>query len=223
MGYNSHTVTFLRRATRIVAAICIVCWIIASGIVFVTAPDLTSRSPADLIQSLTPPIILYLVPGVILLMLASLVKSERLVAAPLILLIGGLSLFKLVLLATSLKGPYFAPPLSSELPARIAAALLSVACVYAWEDLSDLSRNRPRAGAKTVTMEPLTKVHAPKRRVPLSPLPAPTKQKATQQQSPPLKPQSPKPEPPKPPPPSTSIPRPRLRRDEPPPSHTPWS
>jgi hypothetical protein len=221
MAYSSHTVAFLWRATRIAAAICMVCWIIASGIVFVTDPNVTSRSPADLVQLLTPPIVLYLLPGVILLMLASVAKSERLIAAPLILLIGGLSLFKLVLLATALKGPYFAPPLSSELPARIACALLSVACVYAWEDLSDMSRNRSRARTKTVTMSPATNVHPPKRRVPLSPVPPPPQQKTTQQKSAPSKPPQQKPPPPKPP--ATSAPPPRIRRDEPPPTHTPWS
>jgi hypothetical protein len=235
MAYNSHTVAFLWRATRIASAICVVSWIIASGIVFVINPGLRSSPPADFMQALTAPVILYLIPAAILWMLSSLAKSGQLLAAPLILLVGGLSLFKLVLLATSLKGPYFTPPLASELPARIACALLSVACVYAWEDLADISRNRSRAGPKTIAMSPATKVHPPSRRVARSPGSSPPQLNSPAQKSAPPKAEPQKaparsaaqrpvvqrPTPPSPSPPPASVKHPR--RDEPPPSHTPWS
>jgi hypothetical protein len=243
MGYNSHTVAFLWRATRIVAALCVVVWIIASGIAIVGDPNLSSHSPLDSLHNLIPPIILYLIPGAALFILASMARSNKLIAAPLIFLIGALSLFKLVLLATSLKGPYFTAPLSCELPARIACALLCVASVYAWEDLADIGRTRSRYGSKPIVMSRATTVHPPPRRAPTSPRSAPPQatpppqkappQKTPQQQPMAQKPTSQKPatqKPPlhippsqKPPPPATSVPRPPLRRDEPPPSHTPWS
>jgi hypothetical protein len=53
-----------------------------------------------------------------------------------------MSLFKLVLLLLPMTGPYFNAPLAAELTVRIACALLSVPCAYAWEDLAEMNRTR---------------------------------------------------------------------------------
>jgi hypothetical protein len=60
----------------------------------------------------------------------------------LIFIISVLSLFKLVILPADLSGPYFDAPLYLELPVRGLCALLSVACGYAWPDLTDMRRMR---------------------------------------------------------------------------------
>jgi hypothetical protein len=193
MGYNPHTVSFLSRATRLTAVICAICWLAATGIAFFGSSNLASRTSVDVINAFFAPIVLYLVPAVVLFALASQAKEGHMWANATILAVCILSLFKLVLLVTDLTGPYFNPPLSCELPARIACALLSVACIYAWEDVADMNRTRSHATAREIPIAPAAKVNPPPRRKPQTP------------------------------PPVTSIPRQKTRREDPPPSHTPWS
>ena len=245
MGYSSHTVSFLWRSTRMIAALCAVIWLIASGMALFGNPKLSSQSPLDTANSLLAPAVLYLFPGVILFILAMQARKGRRWAAGLILLVSLLSLVKLVLLATSLSGPYFNQPLSCELPVLLSCAFLSFACVFAWEDLSDISRTRSRPGAVAVPIvAPAKPIAAPTKPVPppaakpktappAKPNIAPVKvnpSSAKSSASPPAqiniptgkstaRPGSAS----KPPPPSTSIPRPKPRRDEPPAANTPWS
>ena len=169
MGYNSHTVAFLSRATVLTALICAICWLADTGIAFFGSPNLTSQSSVDVVNVFVAPIILYLSPAVVLFALASQVKAGHLWANAVILAICIFSLFKLVLLVTTLTGPYFAPPLSCELPSRIACALLSVACVYAWEDVDDMSRTRSHATAREIPIPTAAKVNPPPRRKPPPP------------------------------------------------------
>jgi hypothetical protein len=230
MGYNSHTVVFLARATRLTGGICLLIWLIAVGIAIFSSPDQSTPNPTvNFLQEMEASAGLYLVPGVILFVLAGIVKAGRLWPAPVILLISALSLAKLVLLMTALGGPFFQPPLSCEIPARLACAMLSVGCVYAWEDLADMNRTRWRTRRGSRMMQtPRAEAVQPPQAV-QSPRPA---QSTRTGQSPPAKPKtgsaSSKPAAPPggyraPPPPSTQIPRPRLKRDEPPSSQTPWS
>jgi hypothetical protein len=144
MGVNHPTVVFLSRATRLVGAVCIFIWLIASGINLLGEPGSTPGSTLDLINMLEPTTMLYLLPGLALWLLGTLVKTGRLWPAPIILLIGVLSLFKLVLLLLPMRGPIFDAPLWFELPARIACAMLCAPCVFAWEDLTEMDRTRSR-------------------------------------------------------------------------------
>ena len=120
MGVRHSTVVFLSLAARLVGAACILVWLIASGIIFLSVADPASSSTPDLFSILEPTVVLYLLPGLILLVLGTLVKAGRLWPAPIILLIGILSLFKLVLLLLPMRGAIFNAPFSCELPARIA-------------------------------------------------------------------------------------------------------
>ena len=208
MGSSASTVVFLSRAARLAGAICLFVWLIAGGIVLLSDPNFPNRSRYELIELLEPTSILYLAPGLILLLLGALIKTGRLWAGTIVLLISISALFKLVLLLLHLPGPYFNAPLAAELTVRIACALLSVPCAYAWEDLSEMNRTRGRRARRVRVVEPDLPVDPP-------PPPAP----------PPPPPTSP-PAPPRlraVPPPVTNLPRPRLRRDEPPASQTPWS
>jgi hypothetical protein len=194
MGLIPTTVVFLARATRIAGAICILVWLIGSGIIFMSNPELAAGANPALIGTLEPTAWLYLFPGLILLLTGFLVKTGRLWPAPIILLISILSLFKLVLLLLPMRGPIFGAPLSLELPARIACALLSVPCVFAWEDLAEMNRTRARRPkpSRLATSETFAGFPSPV-------------------------------VPPLPPPPTTRIRRPPIRPDDPPAARTPWS
>ncbi len=140
MGFAPHTVTFLSRAVWIVALLTLAAWVIDCGVIFYS--NSTGGKPVELIGQLFPPLPLYALPGVILLMCAKSVERGKHMAAGIIFIISILSLFKLVLLVSPLQGPYFDVPLYLELPVRISAALLSVACAYSWSDLADMKRTR---------------------------------------------------------------------------------
>ncbi len=142
MGVRHSTVVFLSRATRLVGAACILVWLIASGINLTAAADSTTSSTPNLISTLGPAVVLYLIPGLVLIAMGAMVDTGRLWSAPIILLVGILSLFKLVLLLVPMRGAIFNPPLSCELPTRIACALLCLPCVFAWEDLAEMNRTR---------------------------------------------------------------------------------
>jgi len=200
MGSKPSTVVFLSRAAEIVGAICLIVWLIAGGIVLLSDPNLPHRSKHELIEMLEPTSVLYLAPGLVLLLMGALIKTGRLWPAPIVLLIGILSLFKLVLLLRPPIGLYFNAPLAAELTVRIACALLSVPCAYAWEDLAEMNRTRGRR-RRSVPIADLTPPAAP----PPPPPPA----------APPRRPSAP--------PQVAPTARPRLRRDEPPASQTPWS
>jgi hypothetical protein len=191
---NPLSVIIFSRATRIVGAACILVWLIAGGVTFFTDPNFTSRSIPEMIQSLEPTALLYLFPGLILVMLGAIVKGGRLWPAPIIFLISILSLFKLVLLLVPIHNTFLKVPLYYELPPRIACALLSVLCVFAWEDLAEMNRTRARRGNSLQFTSPPPSPGLPR-------IPRPT---------------------PRPPPPS-KIPRHKIRPEEPPSSQTPWS
>jgi len=144
MGVSHSTVVFLSRATRLVGAACVLVWLIASGINLIATADSTPSSTLDLLAMLGPTAVLYLLPGLVLIAMGAMVETGRLWPAPIILLIGILSLFKLVLLLLPIRGAIFNPPLSCELPTRIACALLCLPCVFAWEDLAEMDRTRGR-------------------------------------------------------------------------------
>lgn len=197
MGVIPPTVLFLARAARLAGAFCILIWLIAAGITLLANPDLAAGASPDLMHALEPSATLYLLPGLVLMLAGFLVKAGRLWPAPVILLISILSLFKLVLLLLPLRGPIFAAPLWFELPARIVGVMLSVPCVFAWEDLSEVNRTRARrrkSRARTSLLANQT--------FPAPPPPA----------FPPIRP----------PPPSRRC-RPPIRPDDPPTSRTPWS
>jgi hypothetical protein len=194
MGQAPPAVVFLSRATRIVGALCLFFSLVAGGIRMLSDPNIASASPPEIIHLIEPIAILYLLPGLILLICGVMVKAGRLWPAPIILLISFLSLFKLVLLLVHLPGPLFNTPLSWELPVRIICAALSVPCVFAWEDLAEVNRTRARRRRRGLPVQSPT--------VNLPPAPASF---------------------PKPPPPSTKIPRRPIRPDDPPTSKTPWS
>ena len=190
------TVIFLSRATRAVGGFCVFVWLIAAGFDLFLGPDVTSNPSATLLQAVWPSTVLYLVPGIVLFLAGAIVRTGRLWAAVIVLLISILSLFKLAFLLVPMTGPYFQQPLGCEIPARVLCALLSVACAYAWEDLVEMNRTRPRR-PRGVPRIVAAQVPAP------APKPAPPRQRV--------------------PPPSTRIPRPSIRRDNPPESKTPWS
>jgi len=194
MGVNPPTVVFLARATRIAGAVCILIWLIASGINLLANPDLVAGASPELIGTLEPTAALFLLPGLVLLVLGVMVNAGRLWPAPIILLISVLSLFKLVLLLLPMRGPIFTAPLYCELPARIACAILSVPCVFAWEDLAEVNRTRARR-PKASRLANQTFAVPPR---PVYP-PVP------------------------PPPPRARIQRPPIRPDDPPSSRTPWT
>jgi hypothetical protein len=196
MARLHSSVIFLSRASRAVGGFCVFVWLIAAGIDLFLGPDVASTPNTTLFIAVWPSTVLYLVPGVILFLAGALVRTGRLWAAVIILLISILSLFKLAVLLLPMTGPYFQQPLGCEIPVRLLCALLSVACAYAWEDLVEMNRTRsrrPRGVPRIIQTE--TPAPAPK--------PAPPRQRT--------------------PPPSTRIPRPKIRRDNPPESKTPWS
>jgi len=194
MGSKASTVVFLSRAAGLAGAICLIVWLIAGGIVLLSDPNLPNRSKQELIELLEPTAILYLAPGLVLLLMGALIKTGRLWPAPIVLLISILSLFKLVLLLRPSTAHYFSEPLAAELTVRIACTLLRVPCAYAWEDLAEMNRTRGRRRRNVRIADP-------------NPPPAPPP-------APPARPKAP---------PVAAAPRPRLRRDEPPESQTPWS
>jgi len=187
------TVVFLARAARLVGAICVFIWLIAAGMTLLGDPNVATRSRQEIIAMLEPTAALYLLPGMILLLAGLMAKAGRLWAAPVILLVGILSLFKLVLLLVKLPGPILHPPLFWELPARILCAALSVPCAFAWEDLAEMNRTRAR---RTRRLRVADRAEAAE---------------VAPQAYPP------------PPPPATRIPRRPIRPDDPPGSQTPWS
>ena len=173
MGVRHSTVVFLSRATRLVGAACILVWLIASGINLTAAADSTTSSTPNLISTLGPAVVLYLIPGLVLIAMGAMVDTGRLWSAPIILLVGILSLFKLVLLLVPMRGAIFNPPLSCELPTRIACALLCLPCVFAWEDLAEMNRTRARRPPSATVPDP-TK-YFPPTTWPAPPPPARTK------------------------------------------------
>ncbi|MGD0770398.1 MAG: hypothetical protein ABSB42_19615 [Tepidisphaeraceae bacterium] len=205
MGSNASNVVFLSRAARLAGAICLFVWLIAGGIVLLSDPNFPNRSRQELIEMLQPTCVLYLAPGVVLILMGVLIKTGRLWPGTIVLLISISALFKLVLLLLPLTGPYFKAPVAAELTARIACALLSVPCAYAWEDLVEMNRTRGRRPRRVRVVEPEPPAEPPPPAPPPPPSPPPAPPRITA------------------PPPVTNLPRPRLRRDEPPASQTPWS
>jgi hypothetical protein len=196
MARAYSTVIFLSRATRAVAGFCLFVWIVAVGIAVFSDPNFNSNPGPEFMAAFWPATILYFIPGSILFISGALVRTGRLWAAVIVLLISILSLFKLAFLLLPYTGPYFAPPLGCELPVRLLSAVLSVGCAYAWEDLTEMNRTRsrrPRGTPRIIQTPP----------PPKPPQPAPPKFKT--------------------PPPHTKIPRPKLQREKPPQSRTTWS
>jgi hypothetical protein len=140
MGFAPHSVKFLARATWAVGALTLAAWLIDSGVIVYAGP--AGAQPGEWIAQLFPPLPLYALPGVILFLCARSIERGSSFAAATVFVIGILSLFKVVLLPSSLAGPYFDVPLYLELPARGFATLLSVACAYAWWDIADMKRIR---------------------------------------------------------------------------------
>lgn len=196
MGPAPPAVVFLSRATRVVGALCLFFSLVAGGIRVLSDPNFAAASRSEINYLLEPIAMLYLLPGLILLICGVMVKAGRLWPAPIILLVSVLSLFKLVLLLVHLPGPPFNAPLSWELPVRIICAALSVPCVFAWEDLAEMNRTRARRRRRGHVIQ------SPTVNLPSPPAPAAF---------------------PKPPPPSTKIQRRPIRPDDPPTSKTPWS
>jgi hypothetical protein len=174
MGPNPPTVIFLSRAARLVGGICVLVWVITGGMDLAANPN-ANASLSDLIATLEPTAILYLLPGAILLICGVAIKAGRLWPAPIIFLLSILSLFKLVLLLLPMRGPFFQTPLGCELPARILCTVLCVPCIYAWEDLAEQNRTRWRrrrygrrgnldSGFPTPTTWPAAKPPPPARR-----------------------------------------------------------
>jgi hypothetical protein len=196
MARAYSTVIFLSRATRAVAGFCLFVWIVAVGVAVFSDPQFNSNPGPEFMAAFWPATILYFIPGTILFISGALVRTGRLWAAVIVLLISILSLFKLAFLLVPMTGPYFDPPLGCEIPVRLLCATLSVGCAYAWEDLTEMNRTRPRRprGTPRIIQTPPP---------PKPPQPAPPKFKT--------------------PPPSTKIPRPNLRREKPPQSRTTWS
>jgi hypothetical protein len=184
MGVSPPTVVFLSRAARLVGATCILVWLIAGGINLLGAADSASTSTPDLFSMLEPTVILYLLPGLVLFAMGALVKSGRLWPAPIILLISILSLFKLVLLLLPMRGAIFNSPLSCELPARIACALLCLPCVFAWEDLAEMNRTRARR-------RPYARITDSTKYFPPSTWPAPRPPPPARTKRPPIRPEDP--------------------------------
>jgi hypothetical protein len=193
MARAYSTVVFLSRATRAVAAFCLFVWIVAVGVAVFSDPQFNSNPGPEFMAAFWPATILYFIPGSILFISGALVRTGRLWAAVIVLLISILSLFKLAFLLVPTTGPYFDPPLGCEIPVRLLCALLSVGSAYAWEDLTEMNRTRSRRPRGTPRMI----------QTPPSPKPPPPKFKT--------------------PPPHTNIPRPNLRREKPPQSRTTWS
>ncbi len=135
MGFAPHTVMFLARAARAVGALTLLAWVIDCGVVYYSGRD-------GLIAQLGPTLVLFALPGVLMIACAKSAENGRSAAVALIFFISVLSLFKLVILVGDLTGPYFNVPLYLELPVRGLSALLSVACAYAWPDLTDMRRMR---------------------------------------------------------------------------------
>lgn len=188
------TVIFLSRATRSVGAFCVFVWLIAAGMALFSDPQFPAQLTSELIAALWPASMLYLAPGLVLFLCGALVRTGRLWAGVIILVVSILSLFKLAFLLLPMPGPYWSPPVGCELPVRLLCALLSVACAYAWEDLIEMNRTRPRrprGSPRIVPTPPAVRFSAP----------APARHKV--------------------PPPSTKIPRPKLRREKPPDTKTP--
>ena len=196
MRSASPSVAFLAGASQLVGGLCILAWIYCGGIVYLNDPNLLHAKPLRIIQAIQAPNMLYLVPGILLVLMALRIKAGHLWPAAGLLILSGLSLFKLVVLITDFAGPYLHPPLECEIPIRILTAFLGVACVPAWQDLSEISRTR---GPKPKRVKPEEK--------PVE-LPRPFRESRISLLTPP---------------PVTTIPRPRMRRDEPPSAQTPWS
>jgi hypothetical protein len=178
------TVVFLSRAARLVGAGCILVWLIASGISLLAVAGSSSGSTPDLFTLLEPTVLLYLLPGLVLIALGALVKAGRLWPVLIILLISILSLFKLVLLLLPMRGAIFNAPLSCELPARIACALLCLPCVFAWEDLAEMNRTRARR-------RPYAKTTNSTKYFPPSTWPAPRPPPPARTRRPPIRPEDP--------------------------------
>jgi hypothetical protein len=137
-------VMFLSRAARLVGALIVLLWLASSAVAVFTDPNFQGRKPAEIFEMLQPSVVLYLVPGVALIICGLMVRAGRLWPAPVIFLISILSLFKLVLLLVHLPGPLFNAPLYWEIPVRVLSAALSVPCAFAWEDLAEMDRTRAR-------------------------------------------------------------------------------
>jgi hypothetical protein len=165
MGFAPHTVTFLARASRVVGVLTLVAWVIDCIMLFNSGSGPAGAQAGELLILLLPTVPLYAFPGLILLICSKSVDNGRPVAVAIIFIISILSLFKLVLLPSSLEGPYFDVPLYLELPVRGLFTLLSVACAYAWPDLMDMKHTRfPPPGRNPVQPKPF----------PARPVPPPT-------------------------------------------------
>jgi hypothetical protein len=133
MGFAPHTVMFLARAARAVGAMTL-------GVLFYSGPDGASAKSSELFALLAPTLALYALPGVMLVVCAKSAENGRSAGVSIIFILSVLSLFKLVILPAGFAGPYFDAPLYLELPVRGLCAMLSVACAYAWPDLTDMKR-----------------------------------------------------------------------------------
>ena len=87
-------------------------------VLFYSGPPVAGAKAAGVVLQLWPPLVLYAVPGLILLLCARFVRRGRPAAAAIIFLIGVLSLFKLAVLPISPEGSVFDAPLYLELPIR---------------------------------------------------------------------------------------------------------
>jgi len=196
MKIASPSVSFLAGASQFVGGLSVLAWLYCAGIEYLNNPNIIHAPPLQIGQALQVPSVLYLVPGIFLIVLGRRINAGRLWPALGLVILSGLSLFKLVALITDLHGPYLKPPLECEIPIRILMALLGVACVPAWQDLSEINRTR---GRRVKRAKPRREYAAPAPVGRISPITLLT------------------------PPPVTTIPRPRMRRDEPPSEQTPWS
>ena len=202
MGSNASNVIFLSRAVRLVGEICLFIWLIVGGIVVLSDPGFRSRSGQELIEMIQPICVLYL-------------RAGRNPDSD-----GGADQNRAALAwndcpAHQHLGPVQAgaspPAVDRPLFQRAAGgrddganclALLSVPCVYAWEDLVEMNRTRGRRPKRVRIVESDALAEPPPPPPPPLPPPAPPADGAAagHQHS-----------------------RPRLRRDEPPASQTPWS
>jgi hypothetical protein len=158
MGFAPHTVMFLARAARGVGTLTLLAWVIDCGVLIYSGRDGASVKWSELIGLLAPTLVLFALPGVLMIVCAKSAENGRAAGVGIIFIISVLSLFKLVVLPADLSGPYFDVPLYVELPVRGLCALLSIACAYAWPDLTDMRRMRNarvRDGARRLDVPPI--------------------------------------------------------------------
>jgi hypothetical protein len=77
MGFAPHTVMFLARAARGVGALTLLAWVIDCGVVYYSGRDGASVTGAQLIGLLAPTLVLYALPGVLMVVCAKSVEHGR--------------------------------------------------------------------------------------------------------------------------------------------------